>query len=523
MSEPTRIGDPQPLTLPSIRPSVTRRSVLGGALGGLLGTGLLSGCTTTPHRDGHGLGPTFGPPTPTSPAPGQRVVERTLTPQVATVDLGGPTVSTWVFGDTVPGPLIRATAGDFLRIRVDNQLPAPTTVHWHGIRLRNPADGVPGLTQDPIGQNASYTYEFTVPDPGTYWFHPHVGVQLDRGLYGALVVDDPREPGGYDAEWVVVIDDWLDGLGRTPDDVLAGLIAGGHTMGGMGGHSMGGHTMGGPGGMGGMGMDEQGMPAEGMGGDVTYPHFLINGRVPAAPSTFTAKPGQRVRIRVLNAASDTIFALALGGHRLTVTHSDGYAVVPHEIGALLIGMGERYDLVVTLGDGIFPLVAKPYGKAGQALALVRTGSGSAPGADALPAELDGPAMRARELVPAEASRLPAREADVTLPYHMAGGMGSYTWTINGAAYGENAPLLVSAGQRARLSITNQTMMAHPVHLHGHTFAVTGSGLRKDTLVVPPMGSTAIEFQADNPGRWMSHCHNTYHAEAGMMIELAYRT
>lgn len=502
---------------PAMRP-VTRRALLAGGIGAA--AGLMAACTgSTGHANptahggsAHGTGGTFGAPTPTTPAAGQRVVEKTLVPQAATVDLGGPTVSTWVFGDSVPGPLIRATAGDFLRIRVDNKLPADTTVHWHGIRLRNPADGVPGLTQDPIAQNGSYTYEFTAPDPGTYWFHPHVGVQLDRGLYGALIIDDPREPGGYDAEWVVVLDDWLDGTGRTPDDVLATLLASsGHSMGGMGG--MAGHTMGGMDGMG---------AAEGMGGDVDYPHFLINGRVPTAPSSFTAKPGQRVRIRVINAASDTIFALALGGHRLTVTHTDGYAVVPHEIGALLIGMGERYDLVATLGDGVFPLVAKPYGKAGQALAVVRTGSGSVPGADVHPSELDGPTMRARELVPAESTRLPSAKADVTLPFHMSGGMGSYTWTINGAKYGENAPLLVAAGQRARLSITNQSMMAHPVHLHGHTFALVDSGLRKDTVVVPPMGSTAIELQADNPGRWMAHCHNTYHAEAGMMIELAYR-
>jgi FtsP/CotA-like multicopper oxidase with cupredoxin domain len=127
-------------------------------------------------------------------APGQLVVEATLTARAASLDLGGPTVSTWAYGDAAPGPAIRASAGELLRIRIDNQLPAGTTVHWHGIRLRNEADGVPGLTQDPIGPGSAYVYEFTVPDPGTYFYHPHVGVQLDRGLYGTLVVDDPAEP-----------------------------------------------------------------------------------------------------------------------------------------------------------------------------------------------------------------------------------------------------------------------------------------------------------------------------------------
>jgi FtsP/CotA-like multicopper oxidase with cupredoxin domain len=101
-------------------------------------------------------------------------------------------------------------------------------------------------------------------------------------------------------------------------------------------------------------------------------------------------------------------------------------------------------------------------------------------------------------------------------------MGSYTWTINGAKYGENAPLLVAAGQRARLSITNQSMMAHPVHLHGHTFALASTGLRKDTVLVRHMETLDLDFDADNRGSWMAHCHNAYHGEAGMMIELAYR-
>ena len=123
----------------------------------------------------------------------------------------------------MPGPLLRARAGDLLRVTVDNRLPADTSVHWHGVALRNDMDGVPGITQTPIGAGSQFHYEFTAPDPGTYFYHPHSGVQLDRGLYGVLVVDDPAERGDYDAEWVVVLDDWVDGTGRTPDQVLARL------------------------------------------------------------------------------------------------------------------------------------------------------------------------------------------------------------------------------------------------------------------------------------------------------------
>ena len=351
-----------------------RYAVLGGL--GLIGAGALSACTgATPTSVGVGAGRALGPVPSASPSAGQKLVSASLTPKPTTLDLAGTTVNTWAYGDSVPGQLIRATAGDFLRVTVDNRLPADTTVHWHGIRLRNAADGVPGVTQDPIKPGAKYVYEFTAPDPGTYFFHPHVGVQLDRGLYAPLIIDDPAEPGKYDDEWVIVLDDWIDGTGTNPDEVLNKLIAdGGSGSGGMGdmGH------MGGS-----MGM---GVAPWGDAGDVTYPYFLINGKAPKDPATFSGKPGQKIRMRVINAASDTIFTLALGGHRMTITHTDGHPVQPTEVGAFYLGMGERYDVTVTLDDGVFPLVAAPFGKEGQAaLAVVRTGSGTSPvaGVDAV--------------------------------------------------------------------------------------------------------------------------------------------
>jgi FtsP/CotA-like multicopper oxidase with cupredoxin domain len=490
---------------------LSRREVLLGGLG-LAGTAVLAGCTGTatsppPAR-------TFGTPPSAAPTAGQRVVTATLTPRPATLDLGGPVVTTWAYGDTAPGAPLRATAGDLLRVTVDNQLPADTTVHWHGIRLHNQADGVPGVTQDPIRPGTAYTYEFTAPDPGTYFFHPHVGVQLDRGLYAPLIIDDPAEPGAYDAEWVIVLDDWVDGTGRTPDQVLAQLIAdGGPAREGLSGM----------GGMGGPMMDHAGMglPPFGDSGDVTYPLFLVNGRIPAAPVTLTAKPRQRVRMRIVNAAADTIFAVALGGHRLTVTHTDGYAVAPRETSALYIGMGERYDVTATLADGVFPLVAAPFGKQGQGMALVRTGSGTAPAPDVRVPELTGDPLLGSDLQPAAGSRLPTREPDATEPLTLAGSMKPYLWGINGAPYGQNTPITVQSGQRLRLTVSNMTMMTHPIHLHGHTFALASSGLRKDTVLVRPMETMPIDVEADNAGDWMTHCHNIYHAEAGMMIVLSY--
>ncbi len=164
-------------------------------------------------------------------AAGARIVPFKLTAAPATVDLGGVTVPTWAYGGAVPGRELRATAGDVLNVQVRNQLPDPTTVHWHGLALRNDMDGVPDVTQKAIAAGSSKTYEFVAPHPGTYWFHSHVGTQLDRGLYSPLIIEDPFEPGVYDSEHTIVLDDWLDGTGRTPPQVLADLQAGKMKMG----------------------------------------------------------------------------------------------------------------------------------------------------------------------------------------------------------------------------------------------------------------------------------------------------
>lgn len=499
-------------------PTVTRRALLAGAgLAGVAGAGLATAWGTglfdseprllEPHADlvgrveaaRHRTGAT---------------VRAALTPRPVTLDLGGRVVQTWGYAESVPGPLIRARAGDLVHVEVTNRLPATTSVHWHGIALRNDMDGVPGVTQPPIGQGGRFVYEFTAPDAGTYFYHPHSGVQLDRALYGVLVVDDPAEPGAYDAEWIVVLDDWIDGTGRTPDDVLGSL----RSMAGMHG------DMGGMMGMNGAmaGMEMMTSPLLGGAGDIAYPYYLINGRVPAAPVTLTGKAGQRVRLRIVNAASDTAFRIALGGHRLTVTHTDGYPVAPTGTDALLLGMGERADVIVTLAGGVFPLVALAEGKTGHALAVVRAGAGDPPRADARPAELDGAVIMTGALRAAERVRLDDRRPDRTHRLELGGGMMPYQWTINGRAFDHAAPLPVTRGERVRLEFVNRTTMFHPMHVHGHTFALAGGGARKDTVIVLPNQTVTVDLDAGNPGQWMTHCHNLYHAETGMMINLAYR-
>src|SRR6266511_4349895 len=328
----------------------------------------------------------------------------------------------WHGGPAAPGPLLRGNRGEVLEVRLRNRLPYPTTIHWHGMAVPWDQDGVPDLPAAAIAPGHDGAYRFTLRDPGTYWYHPHVGVQLDRGLYGVVIVDDPREAGGYDVELVVVLDDWLDGTGRTPDEVLRAL--GGGMRGMSAGTGMGAGAGGGMAGMPGFRSALLGGDA----GDVAYPHYLVNGRRAAAPATLRALPRQRARIRLVNVAADTAFRVALGGHRLTVTHSDGFPVNPVTVDTVLLAMGERYDLEVTLGDGAFPLVAVAEGKGGQGMAVVRTAAGATPPARAHPGELRRRLLRMSDLRAAETVALPDRHPDRAHDVVLEGDMMQWRWT-----------------------------------------------------------------------------------------------
>ena len=451
-----------------------------------------------------------------------RVVTATLNPGPVTVDLGGKVVKTLGYADTVPGPLIRANVGDELQVTVNNKLDKATSMHWHGIALQNNMDGAMPATPD-IPAGTSFTYKFSVPDAGTYWAHPHVGVELDTGLYVPVIVDDPKDSGKYDAEWIVMLDDWTDGVGRSPQQILDDLKKGG--MGAMGGMGQGGM---GQGGMGQGGMGQMGSGGDkllgGDPGDVTYPYYIINGRIPDAPTTFSAKPGQRIRIRFINAGSDTAFRVALGGHTMTVTHTDGFPVVPTEVDALLLGMGERYDVIVTADDGVFPLVALAEGKDAAARALLSTGAGSVPPMGYQPPELNGRIGTIDMFTAAPEAQLKFTKADTELQADLTAAETGYEWGINGP-YPNNKPFTIKQGQQATMTFTNKSRMWHPMHLHGHTFAMLNAdgklGARKDTVIVLPNQSVKIAILADNPGYWPLHCHNTYHAEAGMLSTFDY--
>ncbi|MGW7578534.1 multicopper oxidase family protein [Streptomyces sp. NPDC054765] len=538
----------------------SRRALLGAGIAAA-GSGLLPACAkgtagSGPHTamDGmNGRAPAPGPDghtpsgyvSPDGPEVAEAERKRgsgpvrrySLTAAETRIDLGDRTARTWAYGDRMPGKEMRVTAGDRIALTLANHLPQSTSLHWHGLAVRNDMDGVPGVTQRAIRPGASFDYHFAVPTAGTHWIHPHSGMQLDRGLYAPLIVEDPREPLSYDKEWVVLLDDWLDGVdGSTPEAVLKELHGGvdrgdmghgerdaghGDGKGGGGAHAMGGGVV----------------PADGPSrilrgarsrllgrdaGDVDHPYHLVNGRAAHDPQTFHARPGDRIRIRFINAGSETAYRVALGGHRMTITHTDGFPVEHAETDALLLGMAERYDVLVTAGDGVFPLTVLAEGKGRSALALLRTGRGEAPGPSARPENLYGRLLTVNRLRAAESVRSAARRPDRVIDMTLTGTMERYDWAINRRPYTPSQRYAVEAGERVRIVFRNHTRMWHPMHLHGHTFALQDGGPLKDTTILLPGRRVAVDFDADNPGLWMVHCHNLYHSESGMMTIIGYR-
>lgn len=433
--------------------------------------------------------------------------EITLEAGLVPIDFGAQRLTSWGYNGTLPGPEIRLKQGDRLRATVRNRLPAETTIHWHGLPIPNSMDGVPNVTQPAIKAGEDFTYDFTVPVSGSYLYHSHAGLQLDRALYGALIVEPRQEPLSYDREFTLVIDDWLDGLPGTPEETMRQLVAQGDTMAGMGDM----------GAMGSMAAPPESPP------DVVYPRYLINGRPAETPLELTVKQGERVRLRLINPSGATIYRIALAGHRLQVTHADGQPVEPVEVDVVRLGMGERYDVLVTMNrSGVWQLAAAAEGTSQLARAVVRyQGSvGAPPPPDAVPGELRGqlllyPMLKAAPTLQAP----PPTQPEQVFPVKLAGGGGQYVWTINDAVFASADPIAVPRGRHIRFTIQNMSMMPHPMHLHGHFFQLvngTGRGPLKDTVVVEPMQSLSLDWVADNPGRWAFHCHNLYHQDAGMM-------
>lgn len=258
-----------------------------------------------------------------------------------------------------------------------------------------------------------------------------------------------------------------------------------------------------------------------------YRAFLINGRPAADPAALEVRRGERVRLRLMNPAGQTTFRVALAGHAMEVVHADGRPVEPVRVDALLIGMGERYDVIVQADNpGAWNLVATSTERQrGSARAVLRyaDAAATAPPEGQEPAGISGGRLLGVEsLMGTEPESRIDREPDRTLDLSLSSRMMSDGWFIDGQAFPDADPLEIHEGERVRVRMTNRSMMLHPMHLHGHFFRVGGA--LKDTVIVPPhMGRVTFDFTADNPGDWLFHCHNLYHMEAGMARVFRYAT
>jgi FtsP/CotA-like multicopper oxidase with cupredoxin domain len=284
-----------------------------------------------------------------------------------------------------------------------------------------------------------------------------------------------------------------------------------------------------------MSMDSGGMGAMSMGSgmamdlnDVDYDAFLANDRTFADPEVIRTEPGGRVRLRLINAASSTQFWIDLGALTGTVVAVDGHTVRPVRDTRLPLAMAQRLDVLIDLpGNGPYPIFAQVEGKrARTGIVLAAPGApvsrlAAEAGENAPPVDLS----LERRL---EASTPLAPHAlDVTHRVILSGAMAPYAWSLNGEYWPNVTPLMIAHGQRVVIEMVNRSMMAHPMHLHGHAFQVVAinntplAGAVRDTVLVPAMSSVTIAFDADNPGRWAFHCHNLYHMTTGMMTEVRY--
>ncbi len=466
--------------------SVTRRQVLKA------GAGAMAMAALGPWWPGQGRA-------------AARVREYTLVARPTKVSLGrGPEFVAWTYNGTVPGPLLRVGEGEVLRVKLVNRLPEGTTIHWHGVPLPNPMDGVPGVTQPAVPPGGSFTYEFVAGPAGTYLYHSHQGYQLDQGLYGGLIIEPRRETRGYDREYTLVLEDWVTRDGGGPK-ALRRRAPGG--MGMMGGRMMGGR-----------GRAQAGAPLL----EPLYDAYAVNGRVYPAVEPLKVNKGDLVRLRLVNASSVTIYDLSLAGHRLAITHLDANPVQPVQIDVVRIAPGERVDVEFRADNpGRWLLAANQggYGEGGLKVPVlyqgVRSGQPQPP--------VFSRAMRMAGYWDLRAARPSPLRGSPGPSYRqvLSGGMHSPYWTINGQVYPRADNLAAPAGRRVRLTYFNHSHMPHPMHLHGHFFRVVNPNLapelwiKKDTLLVGPMGRATVEFLADNPGKWFHHCHNLYHLAAGM--------
>lgn len=455
------------------------------------------------------------------PAFTENVMSLGATTRVLDVDGRAATV----FGLEGPrGQGLFLNPGERFRVDLTNRLKMPTLIHWHGQIPPNEQDGVPDRPRPMLqpGQTRSYDFE---PLPGTYWMHAHIPLQEMNHLAAPLIVRSAEDVKADRQELVMFLHDFSF---KPPEEIMQ-EITGGH-----GGHDMhssernsaltastdhSGMHMGGAS-MQGMAMDLN---------DYDWDAYLINDRTLSDPDVVRVEKGGRVRLRVINGASATVFWIDTGALSARLVAVDGHSIRPLEGNRFGIAMGQRLDLDLELpGQGSWPVVALREG-AKERTGLILATAGAAVAKIPTLAEKDAPAFDvdlAQELRLRASDNLPSRPVQRTHMVMLGGSMQPYVWTIDSRIWGEHRPLVAKNGERVEIMFHNMSMMGHPMHLHGHVFQVVElngrriEGARRDTVYVPPMGMVTIALDAGEAARWMLHCHHMPHLQTGMMTEFS---
>lgn len=433
-----------------------------------------------------------------------------------------------VFGLLQPSgmPGILTKSGGRFRVRLENRSDEPTLIHWHGLLPPYGQDGVPDFPQALLPAGESYDYDFPLETPGTHWMHAHT-LQEQQLLAAPLIVEDPAE-GGLDEQPIVVL--LHDFSFKSPEELLVGL-KGTQGSAGMAGHDMAGMQMEGIQ----MGQGMSGMSQQGMAGmpmdinDISYDAYLANDRTLNDPEVFRVEPGGTVRLRLINGATATAFWIQLGELAGEAIAVDGNLVNPAPGRQFPLGMGQRIDIRIRLPntEGSWPIFAQREGGVERTGFVLATKSGSVTRITATSEKASPVLDLALESRLSAVRPLQQKTPDRREPMVLGGDMSAYVWTINGRTWAQRKPVPVRASQRIEVILQNDSMMGHPMHLHGHHFQVVAidakrlSGAMRDTVWVPPMRSVTVAFDAINPGQWAFHCHHLYHMASGMMTSVDY--
>ena len=494
---------------------------------------------------------------------------------------------------SVPGPLIRLREGQNLRLNVTNHLAEDSSIHWHGLLLPFQFDGVPGVSFPGIRPHQTFTYEFPIRQSGTYWWHSHSNLQEQSGHYGPIVIDpEGPDPVAADRDYVLLLSEFTP---LHPHSIMDKL----KKSEGYFNRQQTSWTDDYP-----LSADERRMWArmrmsptdilDVSGSTYTY---LANGWGPTEGLEFAFRPGERVRLRIINGSAMSFFNLRIPGLKLMVVAADGQNVQPVEVDEFQIGTAETYDVVVEPTGEAYSIVAEAMDRSGLALATLASRPGARAavpplrkpplltmadmgmdhgggdhssmdhGADHAPADsgaatMDGMNMRDTSLLPPSvkvgpgldmvsmnpADRTgdpgiglddvghrvltyrdlralapnPDRKPSRQMELHLTGNMERYMWSFDGRKYSSvtDRPIRFAYDERVQVKLVNDTMMAHPIHLHGHFMELVNGAEpaeqpRKHTIIVQPGGSATFDLTANEPGDWAFHCHLLYHMHGGM--------